>query len=143
MDARVVGTDEGERFGVLGHEMRLLLSGQDTGGAFSLFEMVTPSGVGIPPHRHEREAETFHVIAGRLEVALADRTLVAEPGATIHCPRGAVHSIRAVGDGPVRTMVHVAPAGAEHMFRALSALEGASPEEVAAVCERYGVTFVG
>ncbi|MBL9158938.1 MAG: cupin domain-containing protein [Verrucomicrobiales bacterium] len=58
----------GKRFQALGDEVKVLISGEQTGGTFSLVEVVTPPGGGPPPHWHSREDECFHILEGRIEL---------------------------------------------------------------------------
>ncbi|MFY9463341.1 MAG: N-acetylneuraminate synthase family protein [Candidatus Sungiibacteriota bacterium] len=44
-----------------------------------------------PEHFHKRKDETFHVLAGTLEVAINGKRKIMEPGDTIWVPRGVVH----------------------------------------------------
>jgi mannose-6-phosphate isomerase-like protein (cupin superfamily) len=46
----------------------------------------------FPLHRHEHEDELFLVIAGRMEMRFADRSVSVEPGEMIVVPRGVEHA---------------------------------------------------
>jgi hypothetical protein len=43
-----------------GDQIRFILTGAETGGAFFLAEVLVPPGGGPPPHIHDREDETLH-----------------------------------------------------------------------------------
>jgi quercetin dioxygenase-like cupin family protein len=92
------------------------LEGADTGGAFCLLVDHPPAGWALPPHRHAGEAETIHVVAGTFAMEVGGETVEAGPGATVHVPRGVVHSGRCV-DGPGQRVVIFSPAGMEAFFR--------------------------
>ena len=47
---------------------------------------------GPPPHRHNREDETFIVLEGALEFRANGRAVPASAGTVIHVPKGTVHS---------------------------------------------------
>lgn len=47
--AIVTAAGEGRKMRVMGNDVTLKLTRQETGGAYYLFELVTPPGVGIPP----------------------------------------------------------------------------------------------
>ena len=57
-----------------------------------------PGGHGGKPLSHEGE-ELGYVIEGRLELTVAGRTYVAEPGDSFHFPTNLQHSYRNVGNG--------------------------------------------
>lgn len=38
---------------ILGLEVAVLLSGQETGGKYFIFEGLVAPGQGVPPHRHQ------------------------------------------------------------------------------------------
>ena len=54
-----IAPGEGTEYSVLGHVILCLLSEEQTGGAFSLFQCAIPPGGGPPPHIHGCEDETF------------------------------------------------------------------------------------
>lgn len=99
-----------------GDEVTVLLSGAQTGGAFAMMQIVTPPGGGPPPHCHQREDEWFYVVEGRAEF-WRDGTWTEVPGGSaVFLPRGSHHTFRNAGDGPLRLIVHTAPAGFEVFF---------------------------
>ena len=57
---------EGESVWLLGDTYTLKISGEQTGGAFTLLEAVVPLGGGPPPHIHHLEDEVFVVLEGEL-----------------------------------------------------------------------------
>src|SRR5215471_17803202 len=73
-----------------GDEVRFILTGAQTGGAFFLAEVLVPPGGGPPPHIHEREDETFYLLQGTLTVQVGDQTIHGSQGDCAHLPRGIV-----------------------------------------------------
>lgn len=61
-------------------QITFLLTGEETGGAFFMADVMVPPGCGNPPHIHECETETFYLQQGTLTVQIGDRTLNASPG---------------------------------------------------------------
>ena len=61
----------GEALHVLGDLVHVKVTAQQTGGAFSMFEIVVPPGGGPPLHRHA-PCEAFHVLDGTLIILGAD-----------------------------------------------------------------------
>jgi hypothetical protein len=41
---------------------------EQTGGAYSLFEIASPPGGGPPPHIQHREAESFYLLEGEVRI---------------------------------------------------------------------------
>jgi quercetin dioxygenase-like cupin family protein len=144
MTSKIISPGSGELLSVLGHKLRVLLSGKDTGEAFALIDQTSPAGACVPPHFHQNEEETFYVIAGRVEFSLNGDAVIAEPGGTVYAARRMVHSFRVLGDETARMLVLVTPAGVERLFRELAALpsDRVDPVAAAAISERYGVVFV-
>lgn len=144
MSPKVIRNREGKKVNVLGDKMTFKLTGEDTGGQFTLIEENNEPGVGIPPHVHEDEDEIFRVIEGELEVTVGGDTTVLKAGDTAFAPRGVPHTWRVVGESPVKVDLSIFPAGLEHMFEELGALPPGPPdmEKVTEICGRYNIRFV-
>jgi len=136
----------GKQFHALGDQVTVLLSGEQTGGAFTMVEVVTPPGGGPPPHWHTREDEWFLVLEGRIELWQDGVWSEAPTGSAIFLPRGSRHTFRNPGDTPLRMIVHTAPAGFEVFFEELAAVCNApgGPDfaRVAEVAGGHGIFFV-
>src|ERR1700746_3807186 len=50
----------------------ILLTGEDTGGAYCLLDMRVAPGKGVPRHIHTREDEALFVLSGELEVSVGN-----------------------------------------------------------------------
>jgi quercetin dioxygenase-like cupin family protein len=95
---------------------RVVLTGEQTGGAFSLVEERAALGAMTPQHRHGREAETFIVLDGALEGWCEGQTSLVEAGSLIHLPAGKEHAFRVVSmEAHFYTLI--TPAGFESFFR--------------------------
>ena len=112
----VVRPGEGRSRWMLGALIDLLVTGEDSGGAFALWEQSEPPGSGPPPHVHTREHETFYVLEGEYAFFGEQGRVEAGPGSLVFVPKGAVHTTRNVGKGPGKMLVLVAPAGFEGFF---------------------------
>lgn len=97
-------------------QVTLLLTGEQTGGAFLLLEAIVPPACGNPPHIHGREDETFYVQQGTLTVHVGDKTLNASAGDVVKLPRGLVHCFQNNGNVDAKVLVVVEPAGFEKFF---------------------------
>lgn len=109
-------TGEGRSFSVVGDIYTFKAVGEDTGGAYSLFEFFIPPQSGSPPHIHNREDETFYILEGELSFQLGDQKIVLPPGSFVHAPKGIPHCFKNEGTTPVKTLTSVVPAGIEKFF---------------------------
>jgi len=97
------------------------LTGEQTGGAYYIFESVFNPGVGNGLHVHSREDEFAYVLEGALEVRLQDHTRVLDAGGLAHLPKGIPHALRNPLDTPSRYLFMSIPAGLEECFNAFAA----------------------
>ncbi len=135
-----------------GDQVRFILTGAETGGAFFLADVLVPPGGGPPPHIHDREDETFYLLEGEVTVRVGDQTIQASAGDCVHLPRGIVHSFRNTGTENLRMLVTATPAGIEKFFEeAFYPAEegkqpgGATPElklRLMAAAARHGQTIM-
>lgn len=82
-----------------------------TAGRLSLTDEIWAPQFQVPPHRHQKHAETFFVISGQVEWTVNGQTQVLGAGDAVHIPPGAVHSTRVVGDQPMHTLMISEPGG--------------------------------
>jgi quercetin dioxygenase-like cupin family protein len=140
---------------LVGDPYRLLISGEQTGGAFAWIESVVSPGMGPPPHRHERESETFYIVEGEITFYTDAGPTVATAGSAVHMPRNEVHTFKNTGAAPARMLVQVTPAGAFDRYLQTVGLPVApgyvhqpaapSPEHIAKVLAEgpnFGIHFV-
>jgi quercetin dioxygenase-like cupin family protein len=149
------GNDHGERLWLLGGLYTYKATGDETGDAFSLFEVRGPEGLATPVHRHEREEEGFFVVDGQVMVLAdgAEHQLTA--GGFAFVPRGTPHGFRFdSSEATLLLLVSPGNAGHESMFREMGepaarpvipAPSGASvdPAMLAAIAKRHGTIIVG
>jgi quercetin dioxygenase-like cupin family protein len=102
--------------GVVGDVYRFLAVGEDTNGAYALWEAVVPPGGGPPPHVHSCEEEGFYILEGEITVRLGEEHFVATAGTFANMPVGSLHSFKNESNRPARMLISVAPAGLEKMF---------------------------
>ena len=98
-------------------EIRFLITGDQTAGAFFVAEVSVVPGGSNPPHIHHREEETFYVQQGTLTVHVGGKTLTASAGDFIRLPRGVAHSFVNNGNVDAKVLLVVAPAGLETFFK--------------------------
>lgn len=139
-----ISATEGRTFNVLGNELVLKITSEQTGGAFELYTQTNPPGAGVPPHMHTREDETFYVVSGQVRFFVGDKWIEAGPGTTLWAPRNVPHGYQIVGNEPAVLLFIVSPPNLEPMFADLSALSAGPPDlaKIAEICGRYGIEFL-
>ena len=100
-----------------GDQIRFLITGEQTGGAFFMAEISVPPGGGPPPHIHWREEETFFLQQGTVTIQVGGRTLHASSGDCVCLPRGIMHSFKNTGSADAKFLMVVTPAGLENFFK--------------------------
>ena len=103
---------------VAGGTYTILVSGDDTGGRYSLIDMLVPPGGGPPPHRHDFE-EMFTILDGEIELTFRGQTHRASAGSTVNIPANAPHAFKNTSDKHARLLCMCTPAGQEEFFMAV------------------------
>ena len=142
---------EGHSLWVLGELVTYKVTGEQTGGAYSLFEVETPPGGGPPPHVQHREDESFYVLEGEYEFVVEGRTTRASAGTQIYVPKGNLHAYNNVGEDIGRMLVSQTPGGShERFFEEIGeeTKDGSTPpgsedppdmESIAKIAAEYGI----
>lgn len=103
-----------------GNLYTFLATGEETGGAFSLFDFVVPSQSGALPHIHSQEDEAFYVLEGEMTFQLGSptgiQTIVAPPRTLVFLPKGRPHGWQNSGTTPAKMLSLVIPSGFEGFF---------------------------
>ena len=120
----VVAISEGERFCAGEDEARIIVSGKDTDGRYSLLEW-TVAACGKPyeadnrdysPHLHKKYEETFHIQEGSLEFLIQDNVVTLSAGDFVRVPPGVKHGYQNVSGKAVKMLVTFTPGGFEELF---------------------------
>lgn len=101
---------------VMGSRYTLLLTAEDSGGAFSLLKLVVPAGRGAPLHTHTHEDETFHVTVGEVEFSTGGQAIHARLGSVVFAPRGVSHGFFNVGTEDACLLCMITPGGLERFY---------------------------
>lgn len=137
-------TSAGAMYQVVGHPTRCIMSADDTGGAYSLFELHCPPGDSVPVHSHSNEDETFIVLEGTLTFFVGGVTHTAPPGTVVFGPRNIPHQFRNESDQHARLYVMTTPGGFERFFAAVDAAlkrgESFTPDVFVSLIEAHGMT---
>jgi mannose-6-phosphate isomerase-like protein (cupin superfamily) len=148
----VRGPQDGEHLWFATNRITVKAATEDTGGRFSLCEVVIAPQTGPPLHIHHHEDETFYVLEGEVIFRCGDREFIAGTGTMVLLPQGVPHGFFNPGDEPVRMLNLMAPGGGEGYFRdtgrpaEYEGLPPAGPIDPAVYIEhgpRYGAEVVG
>jgi quercetin dioxygenase-like cupin family protein len=146
----LVPAGSAESYWVGGLITRMPLTGAQTGGAFSLFELEVTPGGGVPPHMHTREDETFIVVEGEIAFWLNGEPRTVRKGEILHAPKRVPHGFSNDTTEHARMYVIATPSGMEEMFRHIGdpcedENAPAPPVNVARLvegCPKFGVTIL-
>lgn len=129
-----------------GEEVVQKVSGELTGGAFSIEELAVPVGGGRAAYVHHGGDECFYVLAGRFSFWLDGHEVSAVRGSLLYVPRGAARSFQNSGDHDARLLVIQTPGEAlercpeDTEQSEVAATAGRTTRAVtAAVAARYGI----
>lgn len=101
---------------LLGTLITFLARSESTSGAYSLVEVCTAPGAGVPPHVQERDDEAFYVLGGRYEIMHNGRLIDGLPGTFVLVRRGEAHAFRNPGPGEARMLILNSPGGLHEGF---------------------------
>ena len=101
--------------------VRILISGTQTGGDYSVLEwIVAPlpleAQTSFGPHRHGLYEETFLVLKGALAFLLDDQVTELAAGDFVRVPKETRHGYVNRSGAPVHLLVTFRPAGMEELF---------------------------
>ena len=112
------GVDQGQYLSVVGDTYRLVITGEQTDGAYAVIDMLIPPNGGPGPHAHPDFQESFYVLDGEVEVKTEQETYVARKGAFVNIPLGGiVHRFKNKSEAVAHLWCVVVPAGLEAMFQ--------------------------
>jgi mannose-6-phosphate isomerase-like protein (cupin superfamily) len=96
---------EPKQFVLAGVVMKRLVSGEQTGGAFCLFENRSGGRTRTPIHVHADDDETVYVLEGQLTAVQNGAARTLSPGESIFLKRGIPHQLMNPGDRPARCIL--------------------------------------
>lgn len=133
-DGEWIGTRPGEH-------CLIRVAAEDTGGAYSVVEIVSdPGDAGTPLHVHQNEDEHFLILEGTARIAYGDRMFDAAAGATASLVRGVPHAWRNASNTPLRMLVTCTPGGVEDIFRIIAR---GGDIDLRALGTKFGVQVIG
>jgi quercetin dioxygenase-like cupin family protein len=141
-------SEETIRIGPLG--IRFLLTGDDTNGSASVFEVTVPAGqkLAAPAHKNDAYEEVLYGIEGVLTWTIDGKAFEVGPGQAVCIPRGAVHRFDNLGTKDAKQLSIITPAimGPAYFREAGEVVNAAAggPPDVARMVEvfrRHGMTI--
>ncbi len=107
---------EGEAWWWFGLLATIKATSEQTGGRYTLVEILAPDGYGSVLHVHHRDDEGFWILEGELTFYVGDKTIKARPGSFLFGPKDVPHAFT-VDSGPARLLFVLSPAGFEGLIR--------------------------
>jgi quercetin dioxygenase-like cupin family protein len=144
---RVNPSEETIKIGPLG--IRFLLTGDDSNGSVSVFEVLVPVGqkLAAPAHRNDAYEEILYGIEGVLTWTVEGTPIEVGPGQALCIPRGAAHRFDNLGSENVKQLAVISPAvmGPAYFREAagvIGAAAGGPPDraKMTEVFRRHGMT---
>jgi mannose-6-phosphate isomerase-like protein (cupin superfamily) len=152
MDMLPVDIGAADRWQLGTDELRVLATGDMTGGAIFAVQIRMPPGGGPPVMHRQAHSEIYYVLDGEFAFYAGNsdggmRRIVARPGDVVPLAGGVPHTIRNEGDRDAIAFVVHSPAAVMAGFsRAAAALadRGApTMDDVLALAQRHGVELLG
>ncbi len=119
--------------------IKLLLSGEESGGRFMVSLITLEPDTGPPLHHQPNEDEMFLVVYGQVEVTIGNKTAIVGQGDFAYAPPNTSHAFRAVGGKPAAMFSVNSPGGHERGFEYFTkmAKDGEPIEKAMAGLENY------
>lgn len=134
--------NEGSLFGLGFADVRIVLGGSDTGGAFAMSrQALQPRALAGPLHRHANEAGFIYVLNGSIGAQVDQQVVRVEPGDTVLVPTDARHTFWNESDAPSEVLEIFTPAGLEKWFGELAEIVGSGSfglDDIVDSAARYG-----
>ena len=130
--------------------VRFLLTGDDTNGSVSVFEVMVPAGQKLmaPTHKNDAYEETLYGISGVLTWTIDGKPYAIGPGQSVCIPRGASHRFDNFGSEDAKQLTIITPpimgpAYFREVGEVLKASVGAPPDvaQIVDVFTRNGMTI--
>ena len=130
--------------------VRFLLTGEDTNGMVSLFELTVPAGdkLRAPTHKNDAYEETLYGIEGVVTWTINGKAYEVGPGQSVCIPRGAEHRFENLGTMDAKQLTIITPpimgpAYFHDVVEVLKASTGGPPDPVKMVdvFKRHGMTI--
>ena len=130
---KTTGVSEGQEeiLVVSGNTINVKLDGEQTGDAYSVFEISAPPNVGAGLHIDNDWDEFWHVMEGTFTFMLNGKQIELGAGGFAHGPKGIPHSFKNTGETTGKLVMFTTPSGLEDFFRHIdeASLDGSLDKE--------------
>jgi quercetin dioxygenase-like cupin family protein len=150
MSTRTTINPSEESIGIGPLGVRFLLTGEDTNGSVSVFEVNVPAGekLAAPAHKNDAYEETLYGIEGVVTWTVDGQPIEVGPGQAICIPRGTVHRFDNFGSVDAKQLSIITPPimGPAYFRDAVEVIKAAAggPPDVARMVEvfkKHGMTI--
>jgi mannose-6-phosphate isomerase-like protein (cupin superfamily) len=100
----------------LGDFYTVKISGDETQGRHSVWEIEAAPNNGPPLHKHSMEDEAFYVLEGEFSFPYASKETKAGKGQFMNVPRGEFHTYKNIGSSFGKLLVIITPPRFEKFF---------------------------
>lgn len=141
-----LGPGEGPNYDWENDHTFVKVSGQDTGGAYTLMEDNLKASFALGLHRHDSHAETFYFLEGTVDFYVDGAWHRCIPGTTMHVPPGVPHACRVADGAPARMLMIFQPSGFDEFLAELATMDEADFADEAKMAElnaRYDIVPMG
>lgn len=119
-NVKIIDASQGTTLGVAGDNYRVIISGEQTGNTYAVFDMLVPPGGGPAPHQHLGMQEFFYVTEGELTFKTTAGHQKVTTGGFVQIPfEGGIHCFKNESASMARVLCTVMPAGLEQIFALL------------------------
>jgi len=101
---------------ILGDFYAIKISGDETQGRYSVWEVEAAPDNGPPLHKHSMEDEAFYVLEGDFSFPYGSKETKAGKGQFMYIPRGEFHTYKNIGSSFGKLLLIVTPPRFEKFF---------------------------
>lgn len=139
----VLAPEEGKKFSVLDSVFTTKATGEDTKGAWTLYEITDTAGNGPPLHTHPWD-EAFYILEGELEIQIGTKTIVATPGYFINIPGETAHAFKILS-ASAKFIALLSPAQATGFYEEMGQFVSSMPPDMSkfqAIADKHDVRLI-
>jgi quercetin dioxygenase-like cupin family protein len=130
----------------LGVQYKTILTTDESGGAISVTESISPAGSGPPRHIHQKEDESFVLLTGACDFWQDGVVHSRRAGESFFVPRGTNHTFKVTSAEPCHHLTILTPGGFEGFFAEMAKGQFRIPEDMAKIAEigaAYNLSLTG